>query len=110
LKALNWSQGFLDRVCKTRKWQIEAKPTWHLFWRENELVRTKKISAKRRSSWFGEPRIIRLVTKVQSNSRIQFASNQSKLVLRKLDPGPSSKVGFVVPAKIQSSTQYHDQE
>jgi hypothetical protein len=27
---------------KTRKWQIEAKPTWHLFWRENQLVRTKK--------------------------------------------------------------------
>jgi len=39
--------------------------------------------------WFGEPRI-RLAT---SNSRIQFASNQPKLVPRKLDPGPSSKVG-----------------
>jgi len=35
---------------------------------------------------------MRLGTKVQSNSRIQFASNQSKLVPRKLDPGPSSKV------------------
>jgi hypothetical protein len=31
-------------------------------------------------------------TKVQSNSEIQFASNQSKLVFRKLDLGPSSKV------------------
>jgi hypothetical protein len=22
---------------KTKKWQIEAKPTWHLFWRGNQL-------------------------------------------------------------------------
>jgi hypothetical protein len=29
-------------------------------------------------------------TKVQSNSRIQFASNESKLVPRKLDNGPLS--------------------
>jgi hypothetical protein len=29
------------------------------------------------------------------NSRIQFASNQSKLVLRKLDPGHWSKVGII---------------
>jgi hypothetical protein len=27
----------------TKKWQIEAKPTWHLLWRENQLVQTKKI-------------------------------------------------------------------
>jgi hypothetical protein len=33
---------------KTKKWQIEAKPTWHRFWRENQLVQTKK-SAKRRA-------------------------------------------------------------
>jgi len=44
-------------------------------------------------TWFGEPRIT-LGTKIQSSSRIQFASNQSKLVPRKLDPGPSSKVGL----------------
>jgi hypothetical protein len=31
-------------------------------------------------------------TKIQSNSRIRFASNQDKLVPRKLDPGPLSKV------------------
>jgi hypothetical protein len=37
---------------------------------------------------------MRLGTKVESNSRIQFDSNQSKLVPRKLDPGPSSKVGL----------------
>jgi hypothetical protein len=27
---------------KTKKWQIEAKPAWHLFWRENHLVQSKK--------------------------------------------------------------------
>jgi hypothetical protein len=47
----------------------------------------------KQSSSFGEPRI-KLGTKVQHNSRIQFASNESELVHRKLDPGPSSKVGL----------------
>jgi hypothetical protein len=37
---------------------------------------------------------MRLGTKVQSNSRIQYASNQTTLVPRKLDPGSSSKVGL----------------
>jgi hypothetical protein len=37
---------------------------------------------------------IRIGTKVQSNSRIQFASNESKLVLRKLNPGPCSQMGL----------------
>jgi hypothetical protein len=41
---------------------------------------------------------MRLGTKVESNSRFQFASNQSKLVARKLDPGPSSKVGISNPS------------
>jgi hypothetical protein len=43
----------------------------------------------------------RLGTKVQSNSRIQFASNQSKLVPRKLDPGPLSKVGLRITIKLR---------
>jgi len=34
---------------KTKKWQIEAKPTWHLIWKENQLVWTQKNSAKRRA-------------------------------------------------------------
>jgi hypothetical protein len=33
-------------------------------------------------------------TKVECNSRIQFASNESKLVPRKLDLRPWSKVGL----------------
>jgi hypothetical protein len=38
-------------------------------------------------------------TKVESNSRIQFASNQSKMVPRKLDP----KVGFSLPTRLTTS-------
>jgi hypothetical protein len=53
----------------------------------------QKNGAKKESFWFREP-IIRLGTKEQSNSRTQFASNWSKLVPRKLDLGPSSKVGL----------------
>jgi hypothetical protein len=33
---------------KTKKWQIEAKPTWHLFWSQNNWFRPKN-SAKRRA-------------------------------------------------------------
>jgi hypothetical protein len=79
------------RGSKTKKWQIEAKPTRHLFWRENQIGSDQKTVQKGELQEFGEPRI-RLETKVQANSRIQFASNQSKLVPRKLDPGSSSKV------------------
>ncbi len=45
----------------------------------------RKTVLKGESSLFGEPRI-RLRPKVHSNSRIQFASNESKLVPRKLYP------------------------
>jgi hypothetical protein len=44
-----------------------------------------KTSAKRLVPHLENQRIS-LRTKLQSNSRIQFASNQSKLVPRKLDP------------------------
>jgi hypothetical protein len=55
----------------------------------------QKIVLKRELLNLREPRI-RLGTKVHSKSRIQFASNQSKLVPRKLEPGPSSKLGIMV--------------
>jgi hypothetical protein len=61
--------------------------------------RGSKAFKKFKSSWFGEPRVS-LGTKGYSNSRIQFASNQSKLVPKKLDPGPSSKVGHSFPILI----------
>jgi hypothetical protein len=73
----------LDKVPRPLgKWPIEAKPTWHLFWRENQLGRTQKTVLL---IWRTKNQV-RLDTKVQSNSRIQFASNQSELVPRKLDP------------------------
>ncbi len=45
---------------------------------------------------FEEPRICKLGSKARSNSRIKFASNESKLAPRNLDnPGsPPSKVGL----------------
>jgi len=43
----------------------------------------KNKSAKKESSWFEEPRAKAL----GCNPRIQFASNESKLVPRNLDPG-----------------------
>jgi hypothetical protein len=41
-KALNWSPRPYRQASKTKKWQIEAKTTWHRFWRENQLLQTKK--------------------------------------------------------------------
>jgi hypothetical protein len=41
------------------------------------------------SSWFGEPKC-----KLGSNSRIQFASNESKLIPRNFHPGPHLKCGL----------------
>jgi hypothetical protein len=58
---------------------------------EGKSIGLDTKTVQKESSWFGEPKV-RLGTRVQSNSRIQFASNQSKLVPRKLDPGPLSKV------------------
>jgi hypothetical protein len=46
--------------------------------------------AQKGSSWFEEPRC--KLGSTACNSRIQFASNESKLVPRNLNPGPSSKV------------------
>jgi hypothetical protein len=61
------------------------------FWRENQLIRTKKKS----ENGFGESRC-KLGSQLEvgepwSNSRIQcvfLASNESKLVPRDLNPGP----------------------
>jgi hypothetical protein len=47
----------------------------------------KKKKAKEECSSFEEPRF-KLGSKTRSNSRIQFASNESKLVQRNLDLGP----------------------
>ncbi len=59
----------------------------------NHLVQPK-TRAQNESSLFEDPRC-KLGSKVRSNSRVQFASNESKLVPRNLDPGPAqSKVGL----------------
>jgi len=35
----------LNEGPRPKNWQIEAKLAWHLFWRENQLVQTKKQRA-----------------------------------------------------------------
>jgi len=87
LKALNWLKAFKRRA-KTKKWQIDAKPTWHMFWKENQLGHTKK-NAKRRA--------LNLETKNQARDQgiVQLKDSiYFKLVPSKLDLGPSSKVGL----------------
>jgi hypothetical protein len=32
---------------RLKKWQIEAKPTWHLFWRGKSIGSDPKTSAKK---------------------------------------------------------------
>jgi hypothetical protein len=91
-KALNRSQGMRVQDQKSGKLRLNLHGTW--FGGKNSWVRPKN-SAKRRapdlenqeSGW--GPRL-------HSNSRIQFASDESKLVPRKLDPWPSTKVGLSV--------------
>jgi len=51
------------------------------FWMKNQLVETPPQKSSKESSWFGELRC-----KLVSNSKIQFASNGSKLVPRNLNP------------------------
>jgi hypothetical protein len=82
---------------------MEAKLTWHLFWKENQLVRTQKNSAKKKeSSPFGEPRI-KLGTKVHSNSRIQFGEPRIKLGTK---VHSNSRIQFGEP-RIELRTKVH---
>jgi len=76
---------------KTKKWQIEAKLTWHQFGRKINWFGPKKSIKKLKGEAHG------LENQMQagwSNSRIEFASNDSKLVPRKLDPGPHVKLAI----------------
>jgi len=72
---------------KTKKWQIEVKSTWHHIGGKINWFEGEKKRALKESLWFEEPRC-----KLGLNSRIQFASNESKLVPMNLDLGPQSKL------------------
>jgi hypothetical protein len=61
-----------------KKGQIEVKLTWHLS--EGISSDQKKQELNRRAR--------DLKNKVKLNSRVRFASNESKVVPRNLDPGP----------------------
>ncbi len=88
----------IDEGPRPKKWQIEAKSIWHHFGGKINWFRLKFFK-KFSKNLKGELMIWR--TKMQAkgpkawfNSRIQFASNVSKLVPRNSDPGPPSKVGL----------------
>ncbi len=45
-KALNWSPRPLDEGPKPKSGKLRLNLTWHLFWRENQLVWTQKTVLK----------------------------------------------------------------
>jgi hypothetical protein len=104
---VKWNRSFLldesrksgpwpfDEVPRQKSGKLRLKPTCHCFGGKIKLVWSTKKRAKKESSWFEEARC-KLGSKARSNSRIQFASNESKSVPTNLDPGPVSKVGLSV--------------
>jgi hypothetical protein len=74
--------NFASNESKLVPRNLDSRP--HLKW-------AKKRSSKE-SLWFGQQRC-KLGSKTWCNSRIQFASNESKLVPRNLDSRTPSKVG-----------------
>jgi hypothetical protein len=73
-----------SRVSKTKKWQIEAKPTWHQFGGKVNCFGPKKMK---------ELIIWRTKMQARAQGKVQlkdsFASNESKLVPTNLDLGPT---------------------
>jgi hypothetical protein len=63
------------------------------FWTEKSIGSDPKEELKRRAHDLKNLRC-KIVSRVESNSRVQFASNGSKLVPRNLDPRTPSKVGL----------------
>jgi hypothetical protein len=63
------------------------------FWTEKSIGSDPKKELKRRAHDLKNPRC-KIVSRVECNSRVQFAPNGSKLVPRNLDPGTPSKVGL----------------
>jgi hypothetical protein len=95
MRAIN-SQP-LDKGSKIKKWQIEAKPPCQHFGEKINWFELKK-RAKKESLWFEEPRSkpgFKPGFKPASNSRVQFAWKESKLVPRNLEPGPHLKWALV---------------
>jgi hypothetical protein len=75
---------------KRSKWRLNLHGT--IFSRIFNLFQPK-TRTKKESSWFEEPRC-KLRSKARSNSKIQFASNESKLAHTNLDPKAQLEVGL----------------
>jgi hypothetical protein len=63
---------------KPKKWQIEAKPTWHNLEGKSIGSYPKKKKKAQRKAHDLENKDEKLGSKTWFNSRIQFASNESK--------------------------------
>jgi len=75
---------------KTKKWHIKAKPTWHHFWRENQLFWTKTKELK------GELMIWR--TKMQARVQGKVQLKESNLL--QMSPNRSQQFGHRTPSKV----------
>jgi len=83
------------RGSKTKKWQIEAKPTWHLFWKENQSVQTKRTVLKRELLiWRTKNQAMDQGTVQLKDFNLLQISPNWFLGNWTLDPGPSSKAGL----------------
>ncbi len=95
-------------ILKGNKWQIKAKHTCHHFERENQsILDPEKMELKGRERelmiWRTKMQA-KVQTKPGFNSRIQFASNESKLVLRNLDLGKSHVKWALIRASLTLKT------
>jgi len=70
-----------------QKWQIEVKLILHHFGGNINWFGLQKKKLQKEGSWFKES-TCKLRSKAKFNSRIQFDSNESKLVPRNLNHGP----------------------
>jgi hypothetical protein len=107
MRASNWTHSFFRQGSKPKKWLMESKPT--TTWRHHFGV---KINCCRQNNSRAHHHVKNqyakaIGPKAGSNSRIQFASNESKLVPRKLDPGHHLKwaLDFTLTVSLLLNTQ-----
>jgi hypothetical protein len=92
--------GPLDEGSRPKSGKFEAKLTWHHFggkinWFKPEKIQEKNSTKKERAHDL-KNQDARVGSPQSSNSRIQFASNESKLVPRHFEHSTPSKVGLLV--------------
>jgi hypothetical protein len=89
MKAIHWTHGLLDEGPRPKNGKSMLNQHGTIL-EGKSLGSYQKKEAKTKSSKFEKQRF-KLGSKARSNSRIQFASNESNLVPRNLDLGPHLK-------------------